>query len=502
MEENFIFWRENGQLVPYLLYEFFSTNGFGKYFLDEIKKKNTEAIIVKVDGNIVSPVNIGYLLEFTNDYIKTNVKDQSLQCNIMNSFHMKMSLFSDKNVKLLKTLPLNFISDTPTRGFLFFRNGVLEITRDAVQLKDYSDFDDYIWEKSIIPFNFTVVDFDTLKEKSDFMIFLGDLSVVADPEKSASRIDSLMSALGYLIHREKNPATTKAIIIMDMFVNGLANGGSGKTLLMNAIGKVRNLSIIDGKFYDQREWFSMSSVDLGSEVLLFDDVGLNFQFEQIFSLITTGMLVRRKHRDNQYLPFDKAPKIAITTNYAINGDSSSRRRRKMEFELTPTYSSEWSPREKFGRNFFDGWQEEDWNLFFNVMAHCLKVFLKNGLIESEGVNLHLTKLISKTCEEFVEWVDTAVQPEIQYGKKALYDKYLSAYPEYKTKVKQRDFTFWLRSWGEYKNYQITESHSGDVRTIIFDCTHAGEDSQEDSDSGNLEKDLLNKNIDEDKVYDE
>jgi hypothetical protein len=246
----------------------------------------------------------------------------------------------------------------------------------------------------------------------------------------------------------------------------------------------------------------MSSVDLGSEVLLFDDVGLNFQFEQIFSLITTGMLVRRKHRDNQYLPFDKAPKIAITTNYAINGDSSSRRRRKMEFELTPTYSSEWSPREKFGRNFFDGWQEEDWNLFFNVMAHCLKVFLKNGLIESEGVNLHLTKLISKTCEEFVEWVDTAVQPEIQYGKKALYDKYLSAYPEYKTKVKQRDFTFWLRSWGEYKNYQITESHSGDVRTIIFDCTHAGEDSQEDSDSGNLEKDLLNKNIDEDKVYDE
>ena len=63
---------------------------------------------------------------------------------------------------------------------------------------------------------------------------------------------------------------------MDIYVNGQPNGGSGKTLLINAIGKVRNLSILDGKSLDLKEWFSFSSVDLGSEILLFDDVEKNF----------------------------------------------------------------------------------------------------------------------------------------------------------------------------------------------------------------------------------
>ena len=467
MEENFKFWNSAGQISPHLLYEFFSENGIGKFFTDNVNMKNSDPVIVKINGNIVSPVNIGYLLELTKDYILSTVSEPGTRGSVLDSLHSKTSLFSDRNVKLLKTLDLAFISDTPDKGYLFFKNGIVQVERDQIRLSPYSDFDDFVWEKSIIPFNFTAIDIHTLSEKSDFMQFLKDLSVVADPEKSISRATSLMSAVGYLLHRYKDPATTKAIILMDMFVDGQSNGGSSKTLLMNAIGKVRRLSVVDGKMYDQREWYSLSSVDLESEVLLFDDLDLGFKFEQIFPLVTTGMLVRQKYKNHIHLPFEKAPKVALTTNYAVIGDGSSHRRRKFEFEVSPTYSADFSPRDKFGRNFFEGWFEEDWDHFYNVMAGCMQVFLKNGLIESEPVNLHLTKLITKTCEEFVEWADDEIKIETQHDKKHLYDQFCKSYPEYKTRLKQREFTAWLRFWGGYKNLQIMEGHTGTVRNIKF-----------------------------------
>jgi len=213
------------------------------------------------------------------------------------------------------------------------------------------------------------------------MEFLKDLTIVDDDIQAVERLKALSSAIGYQLHRYKSPATTKAIILMDVFINGMPNGGSGKTLLINAIGKIRNLSVIDGKKYDQREWFGLSSVELNTELLLFDDVQKNFNFELIFPLMSTGMFIRRKYKNHVFVPFEKSPKVTITTNYAINGSSSSFRRRMYEFEVSSTYSADYSPRDKFGRNFFDQCNDIEWVYFFNTMFNCLQVFLKEGLIE-------------------------------------------------------------------------------------------------------------------------
>lgn len=466
MEDQFVFWNGDGKIVPHLLYEFFVEQGIGNYFNQESEKKNADPVMVKINENIVSPVNVGYLLDLTKNYIIECTSESGDAGPILDSLHSKTSLFSDKNLKLLKTLHLEFITDTPEYGYFFFNNGVVQVSADGIELKQYDDFDRFVWEKSIIQMDYVPIEADEL-EHSDFMRFLNDLVVVDEPEKAGARYKSLSSAIGYLLHRHKNPATTKAIILMDVYVNGQPNGGSGKSLLVTSVGKLRNLSTIDGKKYDQREWFALSSVDLSSEVLLFDDLEKNFNFEQIFPILTTGMLVRLKYKNHVFLPFEKAPKVALTTNYAILGDSSSHRRRKFEFEISSTYSASFTPRDKFGRNFFDGWDDAEYNRFYNVMFGCLQVFLKNGLIESEPINLSLTKLVYKTSEEFVDWVDNHIEMNIQYDKKALYDKFVKVYPEFSNKLKQRDFTFWLRSWGEYKKLETSEGHSGDMRWIRF-----------------------------------
>jgi hypothetical protein len=465
--DRFVFWDGSGKIVPHLLYEFFTIKGIYNHFPEEHKKKNSDPVMVRTIGNFVSPVNVGYLLELAKNHILECTSETGESGPILDSLHKSIALFSDKNLKLLKTLKLNLISDTHEYGYFFFKNGVLQVSENGSALKPYSDFDDYVFESSIIQLDFKPIATDALHKVSDFMRFLLDLTVVEEPGRAAKRFNSLASAIGYLLHRFKNPVTTKAIILMDIYVDGLPNGGSGKTLLINSIGKLRNLSIVDGKKYDQREWFALSSVDIESEVLLFDDAVKNFDFELIFPIMTTGLQIRLKYKNHVYIPFEKAPKVAITTNYAINGDSASHRRRKFEFEISPTYNASYSPRDKFGRNFFSEWDEDEWNRFYNTMFLCLQVFLKYGLIESEPINLSLTKLINKTSEDFVEWAENAIAIAVQYDKKQLYDSFVKAYPEYFNKLKQREFTFWLRSWGDYLKLEIIESHSGDVRYIQF-----------------------------------
>lgn len=156
------FWNSAGQIIPHLLYEFLNDQGIGLYFPDDANMKNSEPVIVKVVENIVCQVNVGHLLEVTKCYILKVTAETGNSGPILDSLHTKTALFGDKNLKLLKTLKLIFLSDTPEAGYFFFKNGVVEVTAVGITLRPYSDFDQYVWESSIIPFNFTIVEEDAL----------------------------------------------------------------------------------------------------------------------------------------------------------------------------------------------------------------------------------------------------------------------------------------------------------------------------------------------------
>ena len=466
-KKKLVFWEGSGKIVPHLLYRFLESKGFGKYFIDEKQTKSSEPIMVKINGNLVSEVNVGYLLETVKNYIAEYFSEDGDSGPVLDSLHKSTNLFSDKNLKFLPTLKLEFISDTKDSACFFFRNGVMQVNESSMEIRRYDEFDACVWENSIMNHDFEPVGIEILRQKCNFHNFLMDITQVEDNEHALQRIKSLKSALGYLMHRYKDGTTTKAIILMDTYVDGQPNGGSGKTLAINGIGKVRKLSSIDGKKYDQREWFGLSSVEIGTDVILFDDVKQNFSFEELFPLITEGLYQRRKYKDHLFIPHEKSPKVAITTNYAINGDSSSHKRRKFEFEVSPTFSASYSPRDKYNQTFFNDWDAADWNLFYNTMFGCLQLFLNEGLIESEPININLTKFIYNTSEEFAEWCEDKIVTGIQYDKKELFNDFLKTYHDSKIVMKQREFTNWLREWGKYKSYEWKEGHTDDLRYIIF-----------------------------------
>jgi hypothetical protein len=269
-----------------------------------------------------------------------------------------------------------------------------------------------------------------------------------------------------MCHRYKDNTNTKAIILMDAAPFGSANGRTGKTLICQAVGKIRNMSIIDGKSYDQRRWFRFSSVGLSTDLLLFDDIQKNFDFELLFPLMTTGLQIQRKYKDDVFIPFEDSPKVVITTNYAVIGEGSSFRGRTFEFEVSNTFNAEYQPTDKYGKRFFEGWDDKEWNNFYNLIAYAVKFYLWKGLVESEPINLKISKLIHQTNEDFVDFCNTHVKANIRYDKRELVSKFWAEYPEY-SGIGQRTFTFWLHKWGIFIGAKIEETRSNDLRYIRF-----------------------------------
>ena len=67
------------------------------------------------------------------------------------------------------------------------------------------------------------------------------------------------------------------------------------------------------------------NADERTQIILFDDVRVNFNFEFLFSQITTGLLINPKGEKRYKVD---PPKFIVITNHALNGDGNSFDRRQ------------------------------------------------------------------------------------------------------------------------------------------------------------------------------
>jgi hypothetical protein len=290
----------------------------------------------------------------------------------------------------------------------------------------------------------------------DFKTFVSNIA-----GDDSQRVSSMESTIGFLMHGYKNPSYCPAIILNDEVISDNPEGGTGKGLFVNALSKIKKTVTIDGKSFNFDKSFAYQTVNVGTQVLCFDDVKKHFDFERLFSVVTEGLTVEKKNKDAIKLPFNRSPKIMITTNYAIKGKGNSFERRKWELEFRQFYSKEFTPFVEFGRMLFNDWDEEEWCKFDNYMINNLKSYLSTGLIKSTFVNLKVRKLSAETCHEFIDWCgmidsnshnDKMRLDELLY-KQDLYLDFIMDNPDFAPKAKMTIsrtlFYKWLVSYGIY-----------------------------------------------------
>jgi len=385
-----VFWtfsdKKGVSVDPMKYRDFLYKYGFNKYYPERSEKPT----FVRVIENKVNLSSVDQVKDFVLAYLM-----KQKQVEVWNYCSKSPYLFTDGHLSMLEPIGLMMLQDTKDVSFIPYRNGVVKITKDKIDIVPYIDIDGYIWDRQIIDRDYK----PTKTIQNDFKSFVSKVS--ADDEQ---RVNALETTLGYLLHTYKDKTDQKAIIFNDQEIDDNPNGGSGKSLVLTAIGKIRNIVKIDGKaFNPQKSDFVYQRVNLDSQILAFDDVKKNFDFEQLFSLISEGITVNRKNKDEIFIPFERSPKIVITTNYVISGAGGSHDRRRHEIEFNQYFNAQRNPLDEYGRLLFDSWTVVDWLIFDNYMISNLQKFLSMGLVKTKAINADDKRFISSTNKEFYDY---------------------------------------------------------------------------------------------------
>lgn len=449
------FWERNDRGIIRIVHiqfkQFLEDSGFYKYCPEGGKNY----VFVKVTNNLIDHTSEKEIKDFVLSHL-LELDDIS----VYNYFADNTRFFKEEFLSMLSTIDIYFIEDTKDVSYLYYKNCAVKITMNDIIPIDYLDLGGYVWKDHVIDRNFTLCG---VSDEFDFKRFIlningGDLS----------RVKTMESTIGFLMHAYKNLSFCPAVILNDEVISDNPEGGTGKGLIMNALSKMKKLVVIDGKSFMFERSFAYQLVSADTQILCFDDVKKHFDFERLFSVVTEGLTLEKKNKDAIKIPFAKSPKIAITTNYAIKGAGNSFARRKWELELHQYYNKNFTPLDEFGKLMFGDWNDDDWCEFDNYMIGCLKDYLRTGLVKSKFVNLKIRQLSAETCHEFIEWcglIDgkdngNSLETGVRLYKNDLYYNFVDEYPDYGPKAKmtisRTKFYKWLVSYSIFKEGVMPE----------------------------------------------
>ena len=182
-------------------------------------------------------------------------------------------------------------------------------------------------------------------------------------------------------------------------------------------------------FNDQFIW---NDVQENTKLVFIDDVLQGFNFEFLFPNITGDWSVNYKGGRRITLPFTRSPKLYITTNHAIRGMGSSFTDRQWLIAFSDFYNDSHKPVDDFGMLFFSEWDYDQWNLTWNMLANCIQLYLKFGVVQAPGERLEQRRIRQEIGEVMISWADEYYSDEkhinVRIPRKELWDSFCTYDP--------------------------------------------------------------------------
>lgn len=454
LPDEFVIWKTTPTSVKIdflKLKKFLQDQGFYRY---EISDK--DFLFVRIIENTVQQQDVRHIKDFLLKCLE--YWDRSDVYNMI----AENTKFKKEYLNYLDPINIKWNKDTKDCSWVYFNNTAVKVTEDKIELVNYIDLDGFIWKTQKINRDFNVIKVSEAN-KCDFSKFISNIC-----NNTGSRVESMRSAIGYLLHRYKSKSTAKAVIFNDEIIADEAMGGTGKGLTMQVIGTMRNVVIIPGADFDTGKDFAWQRINFDTDIVLIDDVERNFKYKKLFTFLTDGWPIRRLYEGEFFMKPEDSPKVSITTNYILKGDTDSYARRKFELELYSYYSKNYQPIDDFKREFISEWDNEEKNKCDNYLLQCLRHFIKNGLLEPEYVNLKYKKLLINTSQDFVSFAEEHFKDNMRYNKKDIFVYYQDQnglkYGDYPN---QKVFTQWMEYWGIYNNFSFNSRFGNGGSQFIY-----------------------------------
>lgn len=421
-----------------LFVKFLSTNlNVKRFYINSVEDGIYK--LIELNNNVIKEVSINYVIDKVKQYVQSlpysfdGITRDSLMNAIINQAE---KIYSNSTIKHIDVADLQMLRDDENNCYFYFENCVVKITSESITMHTYNEFKDYnIWQSSIIKKHFKFEEFD----KFDFNVFINKIN--AD---EPYRIERCRQIIGYLLHTYKDPIEPIAPIFGEETADSAKGGGTGKGILISAIGKMRNIVIMDGKNFKSDKNFLWQRVKLDTNIVCIQDTRKGFNFESLFSTITDGMVIERKNKDEFILDYANAPKFTITTNFTVNNDSEASDRRQALLEFSDFFGTKNKPINYFNRPLLYNWNNDEWNCFYCTMFNCVKEYLSKKIQPAIQTESNKWKQIqTKYGDDFVAWWKWYVRSDVsgQFNKVSnLYERFLKDSGIDKHKFQQNYFS--------------------------------------------------------------
>lgn len=375
--------------------------GFYLYFYD---KASTIFKVIRNNSGLIEETSTEQIKKFIKDYVLSlpDVFDGGVTQQELLEVIYKGSeaYFSKSFFEFIQRKDLDFLKDTSDTAYLPFKNGVAVVTKKGMTVKSYGELKKCVWKSQVINFDIDLLkDMDT--ESSEFCQFVQRVCN-NDEEKTAQAF----SLIGYLLHGFKDATKPFAVVLAEENEDEKKGGGTGKGIFVRGIKEIINTQTIDGKNFKIDKTFAFQRVDLDTKVIAIEDVRKMVDFEGFYSIITEGITVEKKNKDELYIPYKDSPKILFTTNYTLPSTGNHAKRRQRVIEFSNHYHPNHTPIDEFKHRLFDDWDRDEWNRYYNLMIWCIQFFLTAGVVEIKNSTTIQRKSIRLGFgSEFMDWFD-------------------------------------------------------------------------------------------------
>lgn len=404
---------------------------------------------VKITGRILTQATRGDLMRDISDVL---VMENSEFIHTLMKDILKLTTASA--LELLPELNVPVLQDDKDNQYWLYNNGILRINSAGYELipwessnphcelsikndessgeqpetlRQISPEGVYFWRHKVIARNF-VKQAPELWGTHPWFRFLEKLCTKpreiprADDIESRvekfldDRFSALKATLGKMTHTYNNPSNPVAVILTDdCGFSDENSGGSGKSLLTEAVLKIRQGIVLQCRHITKNDSFLFDSVTGDIDALVFDDLDASkLPFDVLYAYLTNGLVVNRKGEHHIKYSFEENPRFIITTNQALKGSDTSDLRRRWDMQIELFFNLVWKPRDlNNGKNFFTDWTDADWQYFDNIMADCAHYYFWSNA-HNEGCPPYENNTLERSVREEIgnelpDWMDHYLQ---------------------------------------------------------------------------------------------
>lgn len=193
---------------------------------------------------------------------------------------------------------------------------------------------------------------------------------------------STLSAIGYLVTKEKDPLCARAVFVCNK--NG--NYGYGKSLLAKFISRAVKSEEYFGQMFDNRSTIRWHSFQENTGMVIVDDLNPRYNLDRFFNCITGEWDTYDRKRFD--VPFADSPKMLITSRNEPNRNDPSHRYRLWNVYISDYFNKDNAPWKEFKHHLFTEWDDSQRILFHELIEDCVRIYQQIGYVDADAESLN------------------------------------------------------------------------------------------------------------------